>query len=316
MDLFIQMFPAALVMATPIFIAALGGLFSERSGIFNIGLEGIMLVGAFASSVATILLADSLGGAAPWVGLIFAIIFGMIFSLILAVAAINLKSDQTITGIAMNLLALGITIYLCQIIFDAQRSPNFPVNISKVSVPYLSDIPIIGGMFFKNIYPTFYIGVLLVIITSIVLFKTSFGLRLRSCGEFPQASASMGINVVKMRYIGVILSGALGGLAGGIMVLTTNIQFSGSVIHGVGFIAIACLIFGKWKPIGCLLAGIFFGFSQILSSYSGNIPLIADFPAEFFYSIPYVLTIIALVIFSKKSVGPKAAGQIYDPGQR
>lgn len=316
MDLFVQMFPAALVMATPIFIAALGGLFSERSGIFNIGLEGIMLVGAFATSVTTILLGDVVGDGAPWIGLIIAIIFGMIFSLILAVAAINLKSDQTITGIAMNILALGITIYLCQIIFDAQRSPNFPVNIDKITIPYLSEIPIIGDMLFKNIYPTFYIGVILVIITSIILNKTSFGLRLRSCGEFPQASASMGINVSKMRYIGVIISGALGGLAGGIMVLTTNIQFSGTVIHGVGFIAIACLIFGKWKPVGCLLAGVFFGFSQILSSYSGSIPFLAGLPAEFFYSIPYVLTIVALVIFSKKSVGPKAAGQIYDPGER
>lgn len=316
MSLFLQMFPAALVMATPIIIAALGGLFSERSGIVNIALEGIMLVGAFATAASTILLGDSLGAFSPWFGLLVGAFFGCLYSSIHAFVSINLRADQTISGVALNMLSTGLTVYLCQLIFQGQRSPNFPFNIAKISVPVLSDIPILGPMFFKEAYPTFFIAVALVFTTYVLVFKTRFGLRLRSCGEYPQASASMGVNVTKMRYIGVLTSGALGGLAGGIMVLTTNIQFSVSVIHGVGFIALACLVFGKWNPFGCLFTGVFFGFSQILSSYSGNIPGLSKLPPEFFYSIPYVLTIVALVIFAKRSIGPKAAGEIYDAGQR
>lgn len=316
MTLFLQMFPAALVMATPIIIAALGGLFSERSGVLNIALEGIMLVGAFATAVATILLGDTFGSLSPWIGLVFGAFFGCLYSAIHAFISIRLKADQTISGVALNMLSTGVTVYLCQLIFAGQRSPNFPYNISKITVPILSQIPIIGDMFFKEAYPTFFIAVILVFVTYVLVYKTRFGLRLRSCGEFPQASASMGVNVEKMRYIGVLTSGALGGFAGGIMLLTTNIQFSVSVIHGVGFIALACLVFGKWNPFGCLFTGVFFGFSQILSSYSGSIPGLSNLPSEFFYSIPYVLTIIVLVLFVKRSVGPKAAGQIYDTGER
>lgn len=316
MSLFLQMFPSALIMATPIIIAALGGLYSERSGVLNIAIEGIMLVGAFATSVVTILLGDSLGAMAPWIGILAGAIAGCLFSLIHAFVCINLKSDQTISGVALNMLSAGLTVYICQLLFKGQRTPAFPVNIKGVTVPVLSKIPVIGEMFFTNIFPTFYIAVLLVIITWFLLYKTRFGLRLRSCGEFPQASASMGVNVKKMRYIGVLTSGLLAGFAGGIMVLTTNIQFNVTVIHGVGFIAIACLIFGKWNPFGCLYAGVFFGFSEIISSYSGSIPFLATLPPEFFYSIPYVLTVIALVLFSKRAVGPKAAGEIYDEGKR
>lgn len=214
------------------------------------------------------------------------------------------------------MLSTGLTVYLCQIIFDAQRSPNFQESFSKISVPLLSDIPVIGDLFFKGVYPTFFIGIALVFITYFVVFKSKFGLHLRSCGEYPQASASMGINVIKMRYAGVLISGAFAGLSGAIMVLTMDIQFTVSSIHGVGFIALACLIFGKWNPFGCLGAGIFFGFSQVLSMFSGQIPVIGSFPSEFFFAIPYILTIFALVLFARKSVGPKASGEIYDAGKR
>ncbi|MDH6366659.1 MULTISPECIES: ABC transporter permease [Breznakia] len=316
MELFLQMFPAALVMATPIIIAALGGLFSERSGVINIALEGIMLVGAFATAVTVIFLGESMGRAAIWVGLLVGALVGCAYSAIHAFVSIRLRADQTISGTALNMLSTGITVFLCQLIFQGQRSPNIPVSMPKISIPILKDIPILGRMFFNEAYPTFFIAVLLVVGAYFLLYKTRFGLRLRSCGEFPQASASMGINVAKMRYIGVLTSGALGGLAGGIMLLTTNIQFSVSVIHGVGFIALGCLVFGKWNPWGCLLTGVFFGFSEIISSYSGNIPGLSGMPTEFFYSIPYVLTIVALVLFAKRSIGPKAAGQIYDAGER
>lgn len=316
MDLLYQMIPLALGVATPIIICSLGGLFSERSGVVNIALEGIMLVGAFFGATANIFLEGSLGSMAPWVAVLVGGIFGLLFSAIHAFAAIHLKADQTISGTALNMLSTGLTVYLCQIIFQAQRTPNFKLSFSKVNVPILSDLPVIGELFFTNVYPTFFLGLFIVIITWFVVFKTKFGLHLRSCGEYPQASASMGIDVIKMRYIGVLTSGFLGGIAGSIMVLTMDIQFTVSSIHGVGFIAMGCLIFGKWKPFNCLGAGLFFGFSQVLSMFSGQIPFIGGFPSEFFYAIPYLLTIVALVLFARKSVGPKASGEIYDSGKR
>lgn len=316
MDLLYQMTPLALGVATPIIICSLGGLFSERSGVVNIALEGIMLVGAFAGATTNVFLQGSMGNAAPWISIIVGGIIGLLFSLIHAFASIHLKADQTISGTALNMLSTGLTVYLCQILFQAQRSPNFTASFSRVNVPLLCNIPIIGKLFFTNVYPTFYLGLALVVLTWFVVFKTKFGLHLRSCGEYPQASASMGIDVIKMRYIGVLISGFLGGLAGAIMVLSMEIQFTVFAIHGVGFIAMACLIFGKWKPFGCLGAGLFFGFSQVLSLFSSQIPVIGGFPSEFFYAIPYLLTIIALILFARKSVGPKASGEIYDSGKR
>lgn len=316
MDLLYQMTPLALGVATPIIICSLGGLFSERSGVVNIALEGIMLVGAFAGATVNVFLQGNLGSVAPWISIVIGGLVGLLFSLIHAFASIHLKADQTISGTALNMLSTGLTVYLCQIIFHAQRSPNFTASFSRINVPLLCDIPVIGKLFFTNVYPTFYLGLLLVVITWFIVFKTKFGLHLRSCGEYPQASASMGIHVLKMRYIGVLTSGFLGGLAGAIMVLSMEIQFTAFAIHGVGFIAMACLIFGKWKPFGCLGAGLFFGFSQVLSLFSSQIPIISGFPSELFYAIPYFLTIIALILFARKSVGPKASGEIYDSGKR
>jgi len=233
-----------------------------------------------------------------------------------AYASINLKADQTISGTALNLLANGLTVYLCQIIFNQQRTAAFRKGIMKISVPFLKDIPVIGQLLFKGVHPTFYLAIALVFVTYFIVFKTAFGLRLRSCGEFPQASASMGINVAKMRYIGVLASGLLAGLAGGVMVMTQDVQFTIASIHGYGFIAIAALIFGKWNPFGVMGAGLFFGFSQILALFAKDIQFLSKLPSEFFSSTPYILTIVALVIFSGRTVGPKAAGEIYDSGKR
>ena len=316
MELLYQMFPLALGIATPIIICALGGLFSERSGVVNIALEGIMLVGAFFGATTSLFLEGSLGEWAPWAGALAGIISGCLYALIHAFASVSLKADQTISGTALNMLSTGLTVYLCQIIFGAQRSDQFIERFRRMSIPVLEDIPVIGDLLFTNVFPTFYLAVALVFITWFVVFKSKFGLHLRSCGEYPQASASMGIHVEKMRYIGVLISGGLGGLAGAIMVLSLDVQFTVFSVHGMGFIAMACLIFGKWNPYGCLGAGIFFGFSQVLSNFSGQIPFLAGLPSEVFYALPYLLTIVALLLFSRKSVGPKAAGEIYDSGKR
>ena len=316
MNLLYQMFPLALGIATPIIICALGGLFSERSGIVNIALEGIMLVGAFFGATASLFLEGSLGDLAPWAGALVGMIAGCLYSLIHAFASVSLKADQTISGTALNMLSTGLTVYLCQIIFGAQRSEQFLERFRRISIPVLKDIPGIGDLLFTNVFPTFYLAVGLAVLTWFVVFKSKFGLHLRSCGEYPQASASMGIHVEKMRYIGVLISGCLGGLAGAIMVLSLDVQFTVFSIHGIGFISMACLIFGKWNPYGCLGAGIFFGFSQVLSNYSGQIPFLNGLPSELFFALPYLLTIAALLLFSRKSVGPKASGEIYDSGKR
>ena len=316
MNLLYQMFPLALGIATPIIICALGGLFSERSGIVNIALEGIMLVGAFFGATASLFLEGSLGDLAPWAGALVGMIAGCLYSLIHAFASVSLKADQTISGTALNMLSTGLTVYLCQIIFGAQRSEQFLERFRRISIPVLKDIPVIGDLLFTNVFPTFYLAVGLAVLTWFVVFKSKFGLHLRSCGEYPQASASMGIHVEKMRYIGVLISGCLGGLAGAIMVLSLDVQFTVFSIHGIGFISMACLIFGKWNPCGCLGAGIFFGFSQVLSNYSGQIPFLNGLPSELFFALPYLLTIAALLLFSRKSVGPKASGEIYDSGKR
>ncbi len=311
----LEMFPIALMFGAPIVMAALGGLFSERSGVTNIALEGIMMVGAFAGASVTVVL-EPVTALAPWLGLLTGIAAGMVFSLLHAFTSVHLKADQIISGTALNILAGGLTIYLCQILFSQQRTRAFSYGLRKVTVPLLSKIPVIGPMLFYEMYPTFYIAILLVVLTWFVVFKTPFGLRLRSCGEHPQAAASMGINVYAMRYAGVIASGAFAGLAGATMVLTQDIQYTLSSIHGTGFIALASLVFGKWNPWGVLGAGMFFGFSQTLSYYAKDIKILAALPLEVFYALPYVLTIAALVVFAGKSVGPKAAGEIYDQGKR
>jgi simple sugar transport system permease protein len=319
MDTLLTMLTLALIFSTPIIIASLGGLFSERSGIVNIALEGLMMFGGFAGATATVKLEPLFTGGvnwAPWIGLTIGLITGLVVSLIHAYLSINLNADQVISGTAINLLAAGVTVYMAEIIFNQQRTETFRTGFTKETIPVLSKIPILGPVFFTNIYPTVYLALLLVVIAWYVIYKTPFGLRLRSTGENPHASDSMGINVYKMRYIGVMISGALAGLAGAVMVLTQDTQYTVFSIHGTGFIALAALIFGKWKPFGLLYASLFFGFSQILSLYSSDIPLISGLPLEFFKALPYLLTILALVAFSSSAVGPKAAGEPYDKGKR
>ncbi len=315
MNLIVQMFPIALAYTTPIVIAALGGLFSERSGIVNIGLEGIMMVGGFAAASVTVVL-EPLTPHAGWVGLAVGVAAGIAFSALHAFASVNLKAEQVVSGTALNILAGGLTVYLCQIFFGQQRTAAFQTGILKVSVPGLEKIPVLGPALFREIYPTFYIAIGLVLFTWFLVWTTPFGLRLRACGEHPQAAASMGVNVIAMRYVGVLASGALAGLAGAVMVLTQDIQYTISSVHGVGFIALASLIFGKWNPWGVLGAGFFFGFAQTLSYYAKDIPFLSAVPTDVFFVLPYVLTIVALIVFSGKSVGPKAAGEIYDAGKR
>ena len=316
MNTLFSMLSLTLIFSTPIIITALGGLFSERSGVVNIALEGLMMIGAFVAATVTVLLESSMPGSAPWLALLLGMILGALISTIHAYVSINLRADQVISGTAINLLAVGLTIYFAQIIFNQQRTDSFSKGFTKTTYMGLSKIPVIGPIFFSNMYVTTFIGLALVVIVWYVVYNTTFGLRLRACGEHPQAVDSMGVSVKKMRYYGVIISGALAGLGGAIMVLTQDTQYTMATIHGTGFIALASLIFGKWNPWGVLGAGLFFGFSQVFAIYSGDFEILSRFPDEFFFALPYVLTIVALMVFSGKSVGPKAAGEPYDVSKR
>ncbi|MDL2212189.1 ABC transporter permease [Erysipelotrichaceae bacterium OttesenSCG-928-M19] len=322
MDSIITIIASTFMYATPIIVAAIGGLFSERSGVTNIALEGIMLIGAFVAAVLCYFLGQMNINSAffndsmiPWISALAGGIAGLIFSILHAIASIKYKADQIISGTALNMLALGLTVFVSQVMFQSQRTPAFNNGFKGINIGFLNDIPILGNLLIQT-YSPFIFSLVLVVVTWFIVKKTRFGLRLRACGEYPQAAASMGINVYKTRYIAVIISGLLGGIAGGFMMLTVDQEFSASVIHGFGFIAIATLIFGKWNAWGVLFAGLFFGFSNVIATTSGSIAIFKDIPNDFFFMLPYILTILALVITSGKSSGPKAVGEIYDEEKR
>ncbi|MEG0366334.1 MAG: ABC transporter permease [Coprobacillus sp.] len=308
--------------ATPIIVAAIGGLYSERSGVTNIGIEGLMTIGAFAGACICYYMGQNadpttfMGYAIiPWLSVLAGALVGGVFSLIHAVASIKYKADQVISGTAINMLAIGLAIFLSQILFQQQRTPQFSQGFKVMNDSIFAKIPVIGGLIAKT-YPPFIFALIIVALTAFIVKKTKFGLRLRACGEFPQAASSMGVNVYRTRYIGVFLSGIFAGAAGAIMTLTVDSQFSETVIHGFGFIAIATLIFGKWNAWGVLFAGLFFGLSNVIAISSGQIDMFKSIPKEIFYMLPYVATILALVITSGKAAGPKANGEIYDEGKR
>jgi simple sugar transport system permease protein len=296
-DLLQSIIPPALFFSAPLIFTALGGVFSERSGVVNIGLEGLMVMGAFVGVVFNLTFADVLGSWTPWISIIVAMIIGAIFSTIHAVASVSFHADQVVSGVAINFLALGLGIFLTKQWYDKGQTDMVSQPFYTRDIPALADIPVIGDIFFSNMYLTSYLAIILAFITWYVLYKTPFGLRLRAVGEHPMAADTNGINVYKIRYIAVILSGALGGLGGSVFALTIALNFSHATIVGQGFMALAAVIFGKWHPLGAMGAALFFGFAQSLSVIGGGIPLLADVPQVFLLIAPYVLTILALAGF-------------------
>jgi general nucleoside transport system permease protein len=317
LDILALIVPAAIVSAAPLIFTALGGVFSERSGVVNIGLEGLMLFGAFTGAV-TIHYGEQLGlgDYSPWVSFLVAMVVGAAFASIHALASISLKADQVISGVAINFLAAGLAIFLTKKIFNAGQTPVIHERISKNDIPFLSDIPIIGDLFFSSAYATSYVAVLFAFIVWYLIYKTPFGLRLRSVGEHPMAADTMGINVTRTRYIGVLLSGALAGLGGAVYVASISGNFTHSTITGQGFMALAAMIFGKWHPLGAMGAALFFGLAQSLSITGQQIPLLQDIPNVFLLIAPYVLTILALAGFVGRADAPKALGTPYEKGKR
>lgn len=306
-----------MLFSIPLLLVALGGMFSERSGVVNIALEGIMIIGAFTG----IFFISRFGNLfSPTITLFIAIIIsalsGLIFSLLHAYASINMSADQVISGTALNIFAPAFAIYVTRAIQVVQQI-SFVNNFRIESVPVLGNIPIIGNLLFKNAYITTYLGFIILALSWFALYKTRFGLRLRSCGEHPQAADSVGINVYKMRYFGVAISGALSGIGGLVFVIPTSTNFNATVA-GYGFLALAVLIFGQWKPIRILYAAFFFGLMKTLASAYSGIPILSNLPISnsVYKMIPYITTIIVLAFTSKNSQAPKASGLPYDKSVR
>ncbi len=301
-----QIFPYAIAYTIPMLVTSLGGLYSERSGVTNIGLEGLMLVGYFASAITIKLTEATLGINALPVGLLVGVLAGAIFSLLHAFASINLRADQIISGTAINMLAAALTVYLARTISGSGNVRIF-MGIVRTNIPFLVKIPILGPLFFSQTYWTTWLCLLIWALSWVLLYKTSFGLRLRACGEHPSAVASAGVNVHFMRYFGVIMSGALAGLGGAVILITYSGEFNGTVA-GLGFLALAALIFGQWKPLGILGATFFFGIATTIANVSQVIPSLNVIPPVIFKVFPYIATLLALVAFSKRSAAPKAVG--------
>ncbi|MFD0590293.1 ABC transporter permease [Paenibacillus sp. GCM10027627] len=317
MEIFGNLINGTLVFATAFIFAALGGLISERAGVINIGLEGFMVSGAFFTAIfAHYAEAAGVGAFSPWIGIIGAFVCTAVFSAIHAVATIKFKANQVVSGVVINILAASSTFFLVKMLFDgAAESPLLTNVFHKVTIPYLSDIPFIGDAFF-NAYPTTYIAIGLVIALFFILFKTSVGLRLRAVGENPSAAATVGVKVNRTRYVAVILSGCIAALGGATIVLTSNGNFSFNTISGQGYIALAAVIFGKWHPIGAMLAALFFGLAQAVKDQLQIFDFAAKLPIEFFYMLPYVLTLLVLIGAVGKSRAPKALGEPYEVGKR
>lgn len=301
----------------PLLVVALGGMFSERSGVVNIALEGIMIMGAFVSILFVFFTQDIIKGQLL---LILAVLVagasGAVFSLLHAYASVNMKADQVISGTALNMLAPAVAIFVARTIRSVQQIP-FRNQFHIRSVPVLGNIPIIGPMLFQNAYITTYIGFAILVVSAIVLYKTKFGLRLRACGEHPHAADSVGINVYKIRYAGVMLSGMLGGIGGLVFVVPTSTDFNASVA-GYGFLALAVLIFGQWNPWRIFYSAFFFGVLKTIAAAYSVVPGVQSWPLsnEVYKMIPYIATLVVLAFSSKRSQAPKAAGKPYDKGGR
>lgn len=309
--------PQTMFFSIPLLVVALGGMFSERSGVVNIALEGIMIMGAFASIFAINALQNSIQGQSLLlIAVLVAAAAGMIFSLLHAYASINLRANQVISGTALNMFAPAFAIFVARTIQNSQEI-MFTNTFRIESVPLLGDIPVIGPLFFKNTYITTYLGFLILIAAVILLYKTKFGLRLRACGEHPQAADSVGVNVYKIRYAGVLISGALAGLGGLIFVVPTSTSFNATV-SGYGFLALAVLIFGQWKPVKILLAAFFFGLMKTIAATYSGISFLSGLGISnnIYKMIPYIATLLVLTLSSKRSQAPKASGVPYDKGTR
>ena len=347
-----------LIYAVPLMIVALAGIFAERSGIINLALEGIMIFGAFigvafvrilqgvmvpspSDPEKIIGLFDAAFQSKSWLALqgymlltmLVSCVLGAVFSLLLAFAAINLRADQTIGGTALNMLAPALVLFFVRLIakqnslllLSGDSAKWFMIKKTTLGFDKKADIGFLGETFLNKVYLSTYVCILVFIILSIILYKTRFGLRLRACGENPQAADSLGINVVKMRYAGVTISGALAGMGGFVYALTTANCSANGDVAGFGFLALAVMIFGNWKPLNVAGGALLFGLFKCVAAAYSTLDINSDgiytlanigISAHLYRLLPYLITLLVLAFTSKKSRAPKAEGIPYDKGSR
>ncbi|WP_421656879.1 ABC transporter permease [Leptothermofonsia sp. ETS-13] len=300
---------ASLRLSMPLAFAALGGLWSERSGVLNIGLEGMLLTGAFVSAAATFYV-----GGNGWLGILAALVAGGLVGLLHAFLCVTLKVDQLVSGLAINLSAAGLTAFMSRLMFTSETTQRLP-GMDAIAIPGFSQIPLLGSLLF-NQDPLVYLLFLLVPLSTYVLFRTSLGLTLRAVGEYPRAADTAGIQVARVRYISVILSGVLAALGGAYLVLVHVKFFTEDISAGKGFIALAALIFGRWHPVSTVLACLLFGASEALQlriqAFNLNIPY------QFLVMLPYAIALLAMVGLAGRSTPPAALGTPYSketPGE-
>jgi len=335
-----------LLYAIPLMIVALAGVFAERSGIINLALEGIMIFGAFIGvlfvrSMQSFEVFTAAARAGDWLTLqglellamLVSAILGALFSLLLSFASINLKADQTIGGTALNLMAPALVLFLVRILANqntlqmatGDAASWFMIKKSTFGIDKSTDIGFLGETFLHKVYLATYICIILFVVLSVILYKTRFGLRLRACGENPQAADSLGINVYKMRYAGTTISGALAGMGGFVYALTTANCTANGDVAGFGFLALAVMIFGNWKPGNIALASLLFGLFKCIAAAYSTLDINGDgvfmlaqigISSHLYRMLPYLVTLVVLAFTSKKSRAPKAEGIPYDKGSR
>jgi len=311
-----------LSFALPLFIMAIGGIYSEKSGVTNLALEGLQGFGAFTGALAAVLVADRFAGNSSvpfYIAMLFAVIGGTLFSLIHALLCIKFRANMVISGVVINILAMAMTSFLTKQINSAvfgAASDKFVLGVSnRITVPVLSQIPVLGAVF-TNIYPFEIVIIVVAFIAWFVMYKTRFGLHLRACGDNPHAVDAAGIEVGRVRLAAVMVSGALSGLGGICFAYSISANFSSAIYVGYGYLAIAALIFGNWRILPTLGACLLFGFAR-----SGGYKLVQIMAMPSSYQdlvmiLPYVLTLVLLIFFSKHNRAPKALGVIYDKGAR
>ncbi len=283
-------------VSTPYIFAALGGVYSERSGVVNIALEGIMLIGAFCATLGSYYTGNG------WVGVIAAIVGGAIIAAMHAVLSIRFMVNQIISGIAINILAVGLTKFFLKLIFHSSSNSSRVEGVPSINIPFLRTLPVLS-IFFE--YPLILVAVLALVLSVYIIYKTRFGLRMRAVGENPEAASSLGVNVFAIRYISVLISGMLAALGGAWLSLDQH-QFTDGISGGRGFIALAAMIFGKWKPQGAYIACLLFGFADALQLQLQSIGTVI--PTQFVQIIPYIITMIALAGVIGKAIPPASVG--------
>ncbi|MFW6006536.1 MAG: ABC transporter permease [Bacillota bacterium] len=297
---------AAIRMLTPIALAAMGGTFSERSGIINIGLEGMILTGAFAGVLGSYLTSSA------WIGVLFAVIAGGLLALVFALFTVSYKANHVVAGVGINIFALGLTTWLMQIIWKSKGTSASVNGIGVISIPVIRDIPYLGEMIGVQ-SPLVYLMFILVLGGWIVLFKTPLGLRIRMTGEHPEAADTLGINIKKIKYLCVVVSGMLSGLGGAYLSLGHLNWFSNNMSAGRGYMALAANIFGQWNPIGGLGASFLFSFTDAVQMRLQSVNL--NIASELIQMLPYILTIIVLAGAVIRSRPPAALGENYESGK-